>query len=397
VLVVAEVALALVLAVGAGLMMKSLLRLQHEQTGFNAEGLLTFEVSLRGAKYADSEGGDARFSPRMADFMRRAVAEIAAAPGIRAAGAINMLPLVTFGFNGGFRINGQPPFPDDGRAPVVEFRMVTPGYFEAAGVPLKAGRLFSHRDTAKSAPMVIINETMARRFWPNANPVGSRVWLAIDDQKTLREIVGVVGDVRSWRMDIAPVPETFVPHQQAPTGGMGIVVRTTSADPRSVVPAIRERVAALDPDLPLTRVRTMDDVVDASTGDTRLSSTLTSIFALLAAVLASLGVYSVVSYSVAQRTRELGVRVALGADGHRVARLVVKEGLLLAAVGVAMGLGGALVLTQSLKTLLYEVSPTDPLVMAGTCAAVLAIALLASYVPARRAMKVDPMVALRAE
>jgi putative ABC transport system permease protein len=399
VLVVSEVALALVLAVGAGLMVKSLLRLQGETTGFNPQGLLSFEVSLRGTKYQDSTlGGDGnQTSTKVAEFLRRAVETVRAIPGVRAAGAINMLPLVTFGFNGGFRIDGQPPFPDDGRAPIVEFRMVTPGYFEAAGVPLKAGRLFTDRDTAASPPMVIINETMAKRFWANASPVGSSVWLAIDDRETLREIVGIVGDVRSARLDLPPVPETFVPHQQAPVGGMGILVRTVRGDPHAVVPAIRERIAALDPDLPLTRVRTMEDVVYESTGDTKLSSTLTAIFALLAAVLASLGVYSVISYSVAQRTRELGVRVALGADGRRVAGLVVKEGLLLAGAGIALGIAGALVLTRSLETLLYEVSPTDPLVLAGTCLGVLLVAFVACYLPARRAMKVDPMVALRAE
>ncbi|MGE5813092.1 MAG: ABC transporter permease, partial [Acidobacteriota bacterium] len=388
VLVVSEVALALMLAAGAGLMVKSLILLQQERTGLDTDRLLSFELALPQSKYADS---------RPAEFIRRAIDQIQNTPGVREAGGINMLPMVTFGFNGPFRIVERPPFPDNGRAPVVEFRAVTPGYFHAAGIPIRAGRPFSDRDTAKGVPVVIINETMARQFWPGSSPIGARLSLGVEIQNVPREIVGVVGDVRSWRLDTAPVPETYVPHAQAPIGSMAIVVRTASSDPESVLPAIRQRIATLDPDLPLSRVRTMDDVVSASAGDTRLSSTLTALFALLAAVLASLGVYSVIAYSVAQRTRELGVRVALGADRRRVAALVVSEGVMLALAGTTIGLAGALILTRSLKSLLYDVKPTDPFVLAGTCVGVLLIATLASYVPARRAMRVDPMVALRAE
>jgi putative ABC transport system permease protein len=388
VLVVAEVALALVLAAGAGLMVKSLIRLEHEKTGLDAHGLLSFELALPNAKYDDS---------RAVDFIERAMHEIRIAPDVRGAGAINMLPMVNFGFNGPFRIDGRPPFPADGRAPVVEYRMVTPGYFQAAGIPLRAGRDFSDRDRANTAPTVVINEAMAKKFWPNANPVGSRLFLGLDDESTAREIVGVVGDVRSSRLDTAPVPETYVPYAQVPYGTMGVVVRTGTSDPESVLPVIRQRLAVLDADLPLTRVRRMEDVVSASAGETRLSSTLTALFALLAAVLASLGVYSVIAYAVAQRTRELGVRVALGAAPRRVAALVIGEGLLLAVSGIAIGLIGALTLTRFLTSLLYNVTPTDPIVFFLTSLGVLVIATLASYVPARRAMRVDPMAALRAE
>jgi putative ABC transport system permease protein len=245
--------------------------------------------------------------------------------------------------------------------------------------------------------MVIINETMARQFWKDRNPVGSRIWLGIDDQKVLRAIVGVVGDVRSARLSDLPRPETFVPHRQVAWRAMGLVVRTTTADPESVVPAIRERMAGIDPTLPLARVRTMADVVDAATGDTRLSSTLTAIFAIVAALLASLGVYSVISYSVAQRTRELGVRIALGADRRAVAGLVIKEALVLTAAGVAVGVLVSVLFTRALTSLLYQVSPTDPTILAGACAGVLLVAVFASYIPALPAMRVDPMAALRAE
>jgi putative ABC transport system permease protein len=385
-LVVSEVALALVLATGAGLMVKSLIRLQHEDAGFDSRNLLSFELSFPASKYKPEQA---------VDFVRRALEEIRSTPGVRDAGGIHMLPLVNFGNNGPFRIDGRPPFPNDGRAPVVEYRGVTPGYFEAARIPLRAGRTFTERDSADAPSVIIINETMARQFWPGSNPIGARI--ALGGDRRLVEIVGVVGDVRSARLDTAAVPETYAPHAQFPSTSMGIVVRTDSDDPAAVLPGIRHRLAALDPDLPLSRVRTMDDVIRASAGDTRLSSMLTALFALLAAVLASLGVYSVIAYSVAQRTRELGVRVALGADRRRVAGLVVSEGLTLAVVGIALGLVGALLVTRSLTSLLYEVRPNDPAVLAGTCLGVLVVAVVASYVPARRAMRVDPMVALRAE
>jgi MacB-like periplasmic core domain/FtsX-like permease family len=387
VLVAAEVALALMLVVGAGLMVKSLLKLQEEDAGFRAEGLMTFELTLPAVRYPGA-------AP--AEFIGRMLEEIRALPGVQAAGAINYIPLANFGFNGVFRIEGRPPFPRDS-APVVEFRAVTPGYFATMGIAFRRGQDFTTADNAAGRPVVIINQAMADRYWPGEDPIGARLQLSADTGSISREIVGVVGSVRSWQMNTPPVPETYLPHMQAQGNSMGIVVRTTESNPAIVVPAIRQRVAAADPNLPMIRVRPMETIVESSTGGTRLSSTLTAMFALVAALLASLGIYSLIAYSVAQRTREIGIRIALGADRRAVARLVVGEGIGLAAVGLVLGTCGAMLLTRTLETLLYEVSPTDPAVFAMTCAGVLVVAALASLLPAIRALRVDPAVALRGE
>jgi putative ABC transport system permease protein len=386
-LVIAEVALALMLVVGAGLMVKSLLNLQRESTGFRSGGLLTFELNLPAARYADT--------PSTA-FYERLMAEVRSLPGVQSAGAINYLPLANFGFNGAFSIEGRPPFPRD-TAPVVEFRVVTPGYFETMGIPFRRGQDFSTADTAASRAVVIINQTMAEMYWPNADPIGARVQLSADGSGVWREVVGVVGSVRSWRMNTPPVPETYLPHPQAPSGSMGIVVRAGEMSPSLVMSAIRQRIAAADKSLPMVRVRPMTEIVEASTGDTRLSSVLTGVFALVAALLAAVGIYSLIAYSVAQRTREIGIRMALGADRARVASLIVGEGVVLASIGLAVGLCGALLLTRTMEGMLYEVSPADPGVLAATCAGVLCVAVLATVIPALRALRVDPAVALRSE
>ena len=308
-----------------------------------------------------------------------------------------MLPFVNFGFNGPFGIAGRPPFAQQDRAPNLEFRYVTPGYFEAMGIPLVRGRTLADSDTASGPPVAIINQSMASQFWPNADPIGERLIFGTGPNAATTEIVGVVADIRDFSLNAPPVIETYLPLTQVPSRGMGIVVRTELPDPTSVLPAIRQRIAAIDPNLPIVRPQTMTAVVDAAAGGTRLSSALTSMFALLAALLASVGIYSLIAYSVAERTRELGIRVALGADRRAVVRLIVGEGLVLGGIGVAIGLAGSALLTGSLKTMLYEVSPIDPVVLGATCLAVLLVTTLASYVPARRALRVDPMVALRSD
>jgi len=386
-LVVAEVALALILVVGAGLMVKSLLKLEHQPAGFQPSGLLTFELRLPPGGYPDGAA---------APFFARLMEEIAAVPGVQAAGAINFLPLASFGFNGPFAIEGQPPFPRD-RPPVVEFRMVTPAYFAAMAIPVTRGRAFTDADTVSGRPVVIINQAMANKYWPQGNPIGQHVRLDVESGAASREIVGVVGDVRSASIGTPPVPETFVPHLQVPVAAMGIAVRLNGVEAAAVVPSIRERIAQVDPNLPLVRVRMMETIVEASNGPTRMSSVLTALFALLAALLASVGIYSLIAYSVAQRTRELGIRVALGADRGAVVRLIVGEGMVLAGIGIAVGLAGAMLVTRFLETLLFDVSPTDPAVLAMTCAGVLGVAAIASLIPAARALRIDPMSALRVE
>jgi putative ABC transport system permease protein len=237
---------------------------------------------------------------------------------------------------------------------------------------------------------------MAETFWPNANPIGQRISFG-PGAANENEIVGVVGDTRSLSLASAPVAESFFPLAQFPQSGMAIVVHTEMSDPASLLPTIRQRVAAIDPDLPLVRPRTMEAVIASSAGTARLTSVLTSVFGMLAALLATVGIYSLIAYSVAQRTRELGIRVALGADRGTVLRLIVGEGLLLAAIGIAIGLSGAAMLTSTLRTMLFDVSPLDPIVIGLTCVGIAIITVLASYVPARRAIRVDPMHALRAQ
>jgi putative ABC transport system permease protein len=386
-LVVAEIAIAMVLVVGAGLMVKSLLRLQAQYGGFRPDGVLTFSLSLPASRYP---------AERQSDTYDRVIEQVRSVPGVQSAGAINMLPLVNFGYNTSFNIVGRPPFPQQDRAPIVEVRAVTSDYFEAMGVPLLKGRKFSGADTAKSAQVMIINHTMAETFWPNANPIGQRISFG-PGAANENEIVGVVGDTRSLSLASAPVAESFFPLAQFPQSGMAIVVHTEMSDPASLLPTIRQRVAAIDPDLPLVRPRTMEAVIASSAGTARLTSVLTSVFGMLAALLATVGIYSLIAYSVAQRTRELGIRVALGADRGTVLRLIVGEGLLLAAIGIAIGLAGAAMLTSTLRTMLFDVSPLDPIVIGLTCVGIAIITVLASYVPARRAIRVDPMHALRAQ
>ncbi|HYT67056.1 MAG TPA: ABC transporter permease [Vicinamibacterales bacterium] len=388
VLVVAEIALAMVLVIGAGLMVKSLRRLEAQDPGFRADGVMTFQLNLPASKYSTPE--------KISQTIQQVVSEVRTIPGVIEAGAINMIPLTNFGMNGGFTIIGRPPFEQD-RAPVVEYRAVTSGYFAAMGIPINRGADFSGRESAAGARVVIINEAMANEFWPGGNPVGERLRLGWDPQNTTREIVAVVGNTRSQALGARPVPETYVPHVQAPLTSMGIVARTQGAEPTSILPPVRQRLATMDPDLPIVRPQTLATVHDTAAGGSRLNSVLTSVFALLAALLASVGIYSLIAYSVAERTRELGIRVALGADRRAVVRLILGEGLTLASIGIAIGLVGSWALTGTLQTLLYEVSPIDPVVLGGTCVAVLVVTALASYVPARRALRVDPMIALRAE
>ena len=387
-LVVAEIGLAMVLVIGAGLMLKSLLRLQDQDAGFRPEGVMTFQITLPPAKYGAPQ--------RVIETHQRILEQVRSLPGVKAAGGINYLPLVNFGFNGAFGIVGRPPFAQQDRAPSLEFRFVTPGYFAAMGIPILRGTDYTDADTATSKPVVMINQTMAKQFWPGGNPIGEHLNLGQGPQNQ-PEIVAVVGDIRSASLGTAPVIESYYPLTQAPSNTMGVVLRTETADPAALLPAIRQRIAAIDPELPIVKPQTLTTIVDAAAGGTRLTSVLTTVFALLAALLASLGIYSLIAYSVAERTRELGIRVALGADRRAVMRLIVGEGLKLAVIGIGIGLAGSLLLTGTLRTLLYEVSPFDPAVLAMTSVAVLAVTTIASYVPARRALRVDPMKALRAD
>jgi putative ABC transport system permease protein len=387
-LVTAEIALALVLVIGAGLMVKSLMRLQQEAPGYNASGLITFNLNLPQAKYPNTE-------PR--GFYRRLLEEIRSLPGVQSAAAINFAPMTNFGFNGAFTVVGQPAF-EQGKAPVTEYRFVSPGYFATMGIPILRGADFSERNNETDRPVVIVNDAMARTYFGGHDPIGQQMQLGIDPAKVTREVIAVVADIRDAALSSTPVPEVFMPHAQVPLNAMALVVRA-SGEMRidAVLPSIRERVRALDADVAVIRPQMLQTAIDATAGNTRLISILTSVFALVAALLASVGVYSLIAYSVAQRTREIGIRMALGANRKAVVGLIVGEGLMLASVGTVLGLTGAYFLTQTLQTLLYEVRPTDPVVLLATCTGVFGVVLIASIVPAVRALRVDPMIALRAE
>jgi putative ABC transport system permease protein len=386
-LVVAEIALTLVLLIGASLLVKSLIRLQTQDLGLRPERVTTFSVSLNAPRYL-GQGNQ----PAVRQFVNDLLERLRHTPGVRAAGGINMLPLVSTGLNGGVRIEGQPA-PQPGQEQVVEYRTVTPGYFEAMGIALRGGRLFDERDTPTSAPVVMINDAMARRFWPGGNAVGRRIQPQGD--ATWYDVVGVVASARTRQLDVAEESEVYVPHAQNSTTTIAFAVRTDPGAP--VMNAIRQQLAQIDPQQPISNVKTMDQVVTEATGGWRLSSLLTTLFAIVAAVLAAIGVYSVMAYSVAQRTREIGIRMALGADASRVRAQVLRDGLALGGIGILLGLVLSVGAMRMLTSQLYEVSTSDPVVYAATILGVLGCALLACWVPARRATRVNPLVALQAE
>ena len=380
-LVVFEIALSLVLLVGAGLMVKSLLRLQHQDAGFATERLLTFDVTLPRLTYPDNA--------RVKAFFDQALARLRAVPGAERVGAINLMPLVNWGTNGDFTIEGRP-WPD-GKSPLIEQRVVAGDYFQAMGIRLLRGRLFTERDVEGGPRVIVINDTVARRYFDTDDPVGRRMKLGGGDWF---EIVGVVSSIRSAELSRAPLIESYVAQTQFPNRSLTFAIRTT-ADPAALTASARQAIAGVDPQQPIAAVRSMDEIVRTSTARPRLLSSMTALFALIAALLAAVGTYGIMAYSVSQQTREIGIRMAMGADAAAVVRVVLARGALLVAGGVALGAAGAFALTGVLRTMLYEVSPTDPSVFAATCAGVSVVALAACYVPARAATRVDPIVVLR--
>jgi putative ABC transport system permease protein len=383
-IVVAEVALALVLSVGAGLMLRSFARLQNVNPGFNPENVLTASLSLPRAKYEEG--------PRVAAFYRRLLDEVAALPGVESAGLVDALPLAGGSYLS-FVIEGRPAAD---RTPDAEHRVVSPGYFKAMGIPLIRGRLLSEQDQAQTPFATVISETMARRYWPNEDPLGKRINL--DDSKTApwRTIVGIVGDVRNEGLNAEPNPQMYVSFAQTPRHGMSLVVRG-AGDPTGLIAGVRRKVAALDRDQPLYNVRTLKQALAESLARERFGLMLIVTFAGLALLLAAVGVYGVLAYSVTQRTREIGVRLALGASRRDVLRLIAGQGMKLVLAGVGVGLLAAFALTRLMTRLLYGITATDPLAFIVVSVLLVVVALVACWIPARRATKIDPMVALRFE
>ena len=386
-LVVGEVALALVLAAGAALLMKSLFGLTAVHPGFDPHNVLTFRVDLPSTRYP---------LPQRIEFYRQLMARLKALPAVESASAIAGLPLGGEGMACSFEIEGRPTL--KGEYFDTDFHSVATGYFQTMKIPFLQGRDFTERDDLKATPVVIINQTLARRFFPNANPIGKRIRPRISNgyrEAPLREIVGVVADVKGRGLARAPEPDAYVPEAQSGMVLTGVV--RSRIDPRGVVGMVRAEVRALDRELPLYDVLTLDQYLATAVSDRRFNASLVGLFATLALLLTAIGIYGVVSYTVAQRTHEIGVRMALGARQSDALRLILTQGLFLALVGVVAGLIGALVLTRFLASLLYGVKPDDPATFITVSLLLMGVALLASYIPARRATKVDPMVALRYE
>jgi len=391
VLVVAEVAFAVVLLAGAGLLIRSFHRLRQVDLGFKTDNLLTMRVVLPMPKYLKPEARRSFYD----EFLRR-VDEI---PGVESAGMISFLPLSTSGMRFGFSVEGLTK-PDDINLPFALYRAVTPDYFRATGIPLQRGRFFDAHDTVDSQTVVVVNRRLAEQFWPGQDPTGKRIKVGPPHwENPWATIVGVVGDVRQNGFYGEQMPEMYVPSTQERRSWLAprdLVVRTT-ADAGAVAGAVRQAVWAVDKDQPVSNVRTMDQVFATAMSRERFQMLLLSLFASLALVLACVGLYGVISYAVAQRTHEIGVRMALGAQPHDVLKLVIRQGMLLTFAGLLLGVVGGLAVTRVMTDLLFGVTATDSVTFFSAGGLLVLVAFLACYVPARRATKVDPLIALRYE
>jgi len=392
VLAASEVSLSLVLLIGAALTLESFSLLMRVRPGFDPGNLLTFNISQRPR---DRGGIENRVT-----FYDRAMARIRALPDVEQVALINVLPLEQ-GSDILFTIEGTSGLAQPEAAFDADFRAISPEFFQTMRIPLLRGRGFSPSDNAGGAPVVIINQTMARMFWPNQEPIGRRLWIGKPmgpewTEPSPREIVGVVGDIHGESLAGAPDPTMYLPYAQRPIVQAYFVIRTRQS-PQAAVPQIRQAMDQVDPDLPLAQLKTMEQVLSDSVTDWRFRTILLVVFGGLALFIAAIGIYGVISYSVAQRTQEIGVRIALGAQPTDVLKTVVGQGFRLTLVGVGTGIVGALALTRFLSNLLYGVKPTDPFTFTVVSLVLAAVALLACYLPARRASKVDPMVALRHE
>jgi len=386
VLVVAEIALALVLLVGSGLLLHSLIRLQNVNPGFETENLLTMRVGL--------PAPEARDEQQIANFYQQILARLEILPGAQAAALTSSVPFTgSYSWSTNFKIEGQPVEPS--REPMSGWRLISPAYFDTMGIPLRAGRAFTDRDTLGSIGVAIINESFARQHFPNVDPIGRTIIPRWRPERP-RQIVGVVSDFKHRGLSRDAAPEMYVPYTQQTWSSMALVVRT-SAEPEKIQVAVQKAIWEVAQSAPISRINTMKQILGGQVSHSRFNTLLLGIFSALALILAAIGIYGVMSYAVRQRTHEVGVRMALGAQNIDVVWLVVRQGLKLTLLGMAIGLASAYGLTRLLTKLLFNVSATDPMTFAGVALLLMIVALLACWIPARRATQVDPMVALRTE
>jgi putative ABC transport system permease protein len=387
-LVVVELALAIVLMLGAGLLVRSFNKLMAVDLGFDRENVLTFRVSLPRSKYAKPPQTDAFYK----DLLQR----LNSLPGVQTAGTINHSPLQGHGMIAFIGIEGAPPL-DRKKDPPIGIGAVDGEYFKTLKIPLLEGRQYEARDGADGQKVAIVNQAFAKRFFPGGDVLGKRVTFGCEEAQGLcRTIVGVVGNIRQESITDEAIPEMYLPFAQMPMNGATVMVRTAS-DPLALVGAVRNEVLAIDKDQPISDVKTLAQRVDEVAAVSRSLMVLFTAFALLALILGAVGIYGVVSYSVTQRTHEIGIRMALGARAGNVLRLIMSNGIVLALIGIAIGVGSGLALTRFLESMLFGVTPTDVLTFVGVSSLLFVVTVFASLIPARRATKVDPLVALRYE
>ncbi|HYY56154.1 MAG TPA: ABC transporter permease [Pyrinomonadaceae bacterium] len=384
-LVVSEIALSLVLLVGAGLMIRSFINLLRADLGVNPKNVLTMELSIPRLKYPEEQ--------QRVNFYEQLVGRIRSLPGVESAAAVNNVPMGRSNSGSDFRVEGRPA-PPRGKEPYADYRMVTPEYFEAIGTPMRQGRAFTAQDRQGTPRVVVINERLARRYFPEGDALGHR--LIFNEEDGAVEIVGVAADVKDDEFSEEPNMAVYLPFAQEPWWSMSLVVRT-AADPAQLVTGVRNEVQAIDKEQPIYNIKTMEQVVDESISPKRLTMFLLAFFAFGALGLAAVGIYAVMSYSVTQRTHEIGIRMALGAQSRDILKLVVRQGLILTLFGIGLGLVGAFALTRAMTEILNGVSTTDPITFIGLALLLSLVALVACFIPARKATRVDPMIALRYE
>ncbi|HEX6650374.1 MAG TPA: FtsX-like permease family protein, partial [Pyrinomonadaceae bacterium] len=387
-LVVSEIALAVVLLASAGLLIKSFMRLQQVNPGFNVDNVLTMMVPVPVSRYKED--------PEFVNFFSQVLERVRHLPTVRSAGMINYLPLYGgLGSSTGFKILGRPD-PPPGEEPGTDVRVVDAGYFPTMGIPLLRGRTFSDLELKEPRHVLVINAALARTYFPNEDPLGKRLDVTMFDTPQPAEIIGIVGDVRYDSLVEESPPAVYFPHPDLVYSEMMLVIRT-DGDPTAIAPAVQREIRTLDPTQPVSNVRTMNQVMSEWVSRSRFNTLLLGIFAGLATLLSAVGIFGVMNYSVALRTREIGLRLAVGAQPRQVLLLVLKQGLLLTIVGVVFGLAAALGLTRLLSGLLFGVTAFDLTTFATISLLLVIVSLLACYLPARRAMRIDPLQALRYE